>query len=84
MPHSRFKERYHNACSGVTKCSCGKTLNYESEKDQKLKVWLHIKVCPNPSKESTKIRNHKKFVMFKEKQAVDNENIRKFHEWGQD
>ena len=76
MPHSSFKETYHDTCSGVTKCSCRQTFTFfGSEKDQKTKVWLYRKFFPNPSEESTKIKKCKKFMMFEEKQAVNRETI---------
>ena len=51
MPHSNFKERSRAFNAGVGKCSCGQTLEFALERDWKMKLRLHLKFCPNSSKE---------------------------------
>ena len=45
MPHSDFKERHFTVSSGVGKCPCGQTFDFESEKDMNLKLRMHPKFC---------------------------------------
>ena len=38
MPHSNFKDKAYAFNTGVGKCSCGKTFEYASERDMKMKL----------------------------------------------
>ena len=48
MPHSRFKDKYREPDEGRIMCSCGHTLTFASKKEEKMKLQLHCKFCPNP------------------------------------
>ena len=46
MPHSKFKGTFFKDGNGsILKCSCGHTFTTESERDRKMKMRLHDKVC---------------------------------------
>ena len=48
MPHSNFKDKAYGFRTGVGKCSCGKTFEYTSERDMKMKLRMHLKFNSNP------------------------------------
>ena len=51
MPHSKFRERpVFDNNEGLLKCTCGQVLGYKSKREEKIKLRLHHKNCPNPSK----------------------------------
>ena len=50
MPHSTFKGRYGELDEGKIMCACGHTFTFASKRDEKLKLRLHNKFCPNPQK----------------------------------
>ena len=45
MPHSTFRNRHLQLSSGVAKCPCGQTFDYESDRDQEVKIRMHNKFC---------------------------------------
>ena len=51
MPHSTFKERPTYLEARVLKCPCDQTFNYELDRDQDMKIWMHKKLCDNWSLE---------------------------------
>ena len=60
MPHSNFKDKAYALNTGVGKCSCGKTFEYASERDMKMKLRMHLRFCSNPPVAFDKIRVPKK------------------------
>ena len=49
MPHSKFRERpVFDNDEGSLKCTCGQVLGYKSKREEKIKLRLHYKNCPNP------------------------------------
>ena len=49
MPHSKFRERpVFDNNEGPLKCTCGQVLGYKSKREEKIKLRLHYKNCPNP------------------------------------
>ena len=64
MPHSNFKERSHAFNTGVGKCSCGKTFEFVSEREMKMKLRIHCRFCSNPPVAFDKIRVSKKACMM--------------------
>ena len=48
MPHSNFKDKAYAFNTGAGKCSCGKTFEYSSERDMKVKLRMHLRFCCNP------------------------------------
>ena len=78
MPHSNFKER-SQAFTGVGKCLCGKTFEFASERDMKMKLRMHCRFCSNPTVAFDKIRVSKKACM-REQQLNEAERIRKVHD----
>ena len=79
MPHSNFKERSQAFNTGVGKCSCGKTFEYASERDMKIKLRMHRRFCSNPPVAFDKIRVSKKACTMREQQLNEAERIRKVH-----
>ena len=47
MPHSNFKDKAFAFNTGVGKCLFGKTFEYTSERDMKMKLRMHLKFCSN-------------------------------------
>ena len=79
MPHSNFKERSQAFNTGVGKCSSGQTFDFSSERDQKMKLRLHLKFCHNPPKSFEKVEVPKKATTMREQQINEYEKIRKVH-----
>ena len=79
MPHSNFKERSHTFNTGVGKRSCGQTFDFDSERDMKMKLRMHLKFCSNPPKGFDKIRVPKKACMMREQQLNEAEKMRSVH-----
>ena len=79
MPHSNFKDKLHAFNTGVGKCLCGKTFEYASERDMKIKLRMHRRFCSNPPVAFDKIRVSKKACTMREQQLNEAERIRKVH-----
>ena len=79
MPHSNFKDKAYEFNSGIGKCSCGKTFEYASERDMKMKLQMHLRFCSNPPKGFDKIRMHRKFCTPREQQLAEAERMKKVH-----
>ena len=60
MPHSNFKERSQAFNTGVEKFSCGKTFEFASEREMKMKLRMRRRFCSNPPVAFDKIRVSKK------------------------
>ena len=45
MPHSTFKCRPTWMDTGVVKCPCGQTFNYELDRERDMKLQMHKKFC---------------------------------------
>ena len=78
MPHSNFKDAYAFN-SGIGKCLCGKTFEYTSERDMKMKLRMHLKFCSNPPVAFDKIRMPKKACTMREQQFAEAERMKKVH-----
>ena len=97
MPHSNFKERFHQFNSGIGKCPCGQTFEYTSERDIKMKLrkgprrgpgsmcdTMHCRYCRfcfNPPVAFDKIGIPKKSCMLRKQQLNEVERIRKVHNY---
>ena len=79
MPHSNFKGKAYAFNTRVGKCSCGKTFEYASEKDMKMKLRMHLKFYSNPPLAFDKIMVSKKACTMREQQLAEAERIRKVH-----
>ena len=79
MPHSNFKDKAYAFNTGVGKCSCGKTCEYASERDMKMKLRMHLKFCSNPPVAFDKIRVLKKATTLREQQLAETERMCKVH-----
>ena len=77
MPHSNFKDKAYEFNWGIGKCSCGKTFEYASERDTKMKLRMHLRFCSNPPKGFNKIRVPKKSCTLREQQLTEAERIKK-------
>ena len=51
MPHSKFKHGPTFLARGVMKCPCGQTFKFKSNRDLKMKIRMHIKVCCHGSED---------------------------------
>ena len=93
MPHSNFKDKAYAFNTGVGKCSCGKTFEYASERDMKMKLQMHLRFCSNPPRSCRaapglpqglpvafdKIRVPKKATTLREQQLAEVERMREVH-----
>ena len=79
MPHSNFKDKAYAFNKGVGKCSCGKTFEYNSERDMKMKLRMHLRFCSNPPVAFDKIGIPKKAMTLREQQLNEAERMRKVH-----
>ena len=79
MPHSNFKDKTCAFNTGVGKCSCGKTFEYASERDMKMKFQMHLRFCSNPPVAFDKIRVPKKATTLREQQLAEAERMHKVH-----
>ena len=79
MPHSNFKDKAYAFNTGVGKCSCGKTFEYASERDMKMKFQMHLRFCSNPPVAFDKISVPKKATTLREQQLAEAERMRKVH-----
>ena len=77
MPHSNFKDKAYAFNTGVGKCSCGKTFEYASERDMKMKFRMHLRFCSNPPVAFDKIRVPKKATTLREQQLAEAERMKK-------
>ena len=68
MPHFKFKYIPIGLTSGKTRCSCGQTFDYESDRDFKMKVQMHKKLCDKWTSKGKVIRQPWKAAMLKEAQ----------------
>ena len=58
MPHSKFRIRTVPLKSGFMKCLCGYVYDeYETERDMKMKLRMHMKVCTNPPEDLDNCNN---------------------------
>ena len=80
MRHSNFKCRSHPLSAGVEGCSCGQTFYFTSEREWKIKLGVHRKVCSNPSKDFEKVRAPLKAITLKEYYNNKVKSIRKARE----
>ena len=79
MPHSNFKERSQAFNKGVGKCSCGKTFEFASERDMKMKHGIHRRFGSNPPLAFNKIGGiPKKACKMREQQLNEAERMKKF------
>ena len=79
MPHSNFKERSQAFNTGVGKCLCGKTFEFASEREMRMKLRMHFKFCSKLPVAFDKIRVPKKACTMREQQLNEYEKIRKVH-----
>ena len=77
MSHSNFKDKAYAFNTGVGKCSCGKTFEYASERDMKMKLRMHLRFCSNPPVAFDTIRVPKKATTLREQQLAEAERIKK-------
>ena len=79
MPHSNFKDKAYEFNTGVGKCSCGKTFEYASERDMKMKLRMQLKFCSNPPIAFDKIGIPKAACTMREQQLAEAEGMKKVH-----
>ena len=76
-PHSKFGERpVFDNNEGSLKCTCGQVLGYKSKREEKIKLRLHYKNCPNPPE----VKPPRKELTIMEQEKVRGECYRKFHQ----
>ena len=79
MSHSNFKERSQAFNTGVGRCSCGKTFEFASEREMKMKLRMHLKFCSKPPAAFDKVEVPKKACTIREQQLNEHERKRKAH-----
>ena len=78
MPHSTFKQIPTVLDAGVMKCQCGRTFNYELERERKTKIRLHKKFCDKLPSNPSFAPPQRKAMTAKELQRLWTER-REFH-----
>ena len=82
MPHSKFRERpVFDNNEGLLKCTCSQVLGYKSKREEKIKLRLHYKNCPNPPEGFKTIKPPRKGLTIMEQEKVRGECYRKFHQY---
>ena len=79
MPHSNFKDKAHEFNLGIGKFPCGQTFEYTSERDMKMKLGMHHRICSNPPVAFDKIAIPKKAMTLREQQLSEAERMKKVH-----
>ena len=79
MPHSNFKQMPHESNTGVSKCSCGQTFDFSSNRDMELKHRLHRRFCKRPPIGKQKIGIPMKATTFMEHQTGTTMRRREVH-----
>ena len=79
MLHSSFRRKATGFEAGVGKCPCGQTFEYTSERDMKMKLRIHRRLCSNPPVALDKTRVPKRAYTLREQQLNESERIRKVH-----
>ena len=79
MPHSNSKDKAYEFNSGIGKCPCGKTFEYTSKRDMKMKFRMHHRFCSNPPVAFDKIGIPKKTTTLREQQLAEAERMCKVH-----
>ena len=81
MPHSKFREiPVFDNNEGSLKCTCSQVLGYKSKREEKIKLHLHYKNCPNPPESFDTIKPPRKGLTIMEQEKVRGECYRKFHQ----
>ena len=81
MPHSKFRERpIFDNNEGSLKCTCGQVLGYKSKREEKIKLRLHYKNCPNAPEGFETIKPPRKGLTIMEQEKVRGECYKKFHQ----
>ena len=75
IPHSKSKSKYSELDKGRIIYSCGQTLTFASKKEEKMKLRLHNKFCPNPQEYSSIVDVNKPINSLK---AITEEEYYKF------
>ena len=70
MPQGKFKCRPIYFARGIMKCLCGRTLEFELDKDLKMKIQMHSKVCCNGAEDPGFAKQPGKDVTPKEAQHM--------------
>ena len=52
---------------------------YETEKEMKMKLWMHLRICPDPPEGCEKFKAPRKSMMMEEQQQFRTEWNRRFH-----
>ena len=68
MPHSKFRMRTVPLKSGFIKCPCGYVYEYGTERDMKMKLRMHLKICTNSLESCEKFEAPRKPMMMEEQQ----------------
>ena len=84
MPHSKNKAIQVKLNSGNLRCSCGQTIECRTEREEKMKLQLHLKNCPDPPEEdgieygmSTTDKSHMNYEKF---ERLKTEQYKEFYE----
>ena len=68
-----------NLTRGTGKCPCGQTFEYTSERDMKMKLRMHHRLCSSPPVAFDKISVLKKATTLREQKLAEVERIRKVY-----
>ena len=81
MPHRKNRNHKSILNSGNLHCSCSQTIGYRMEREEKLKLRLHLKNCPNPPEGVVyyKMPANRNHMTYEEFQRLDNERYRNFY-----
>ena len=79
MPHSKSRMRTVPLKSGFMKCPCGYVYKHETERDMKMKLRMHLKICPNPPESCEKCKAPRKPMTMEEQNRFRTEQNRTFY-----
>ena len=64
---------------GVNRCPCGQTFKNRMERDFKVKLRMHLKVCPDPPEGVSKFEVPRKRTTYKDSLKHETDQYRKLY-----
>ena len=79
MPHSKNRNPNIPLGSGVNRCTCGQTFKSRTERDFKMKLRMHLKVCPDPPEGISNFEVPRKCTTYEDGLKHQTEQYRKLY-----
>ena len=80
MPHSKNINVNVPLSSGVMRCSCGQMIEYKTERENKMKLQMHLKKCPDPPEGIDTYGVPRKHMTYEENLKHETAQYRKLYE----